>query len=280
MKVPLCLAVILTATVSVNAWAQHRGGRAMPHGGGGVHPGAMQPGRGVSPQQQQHMMQQQMMQQRMLYEIMGWTTPSRASGRSNSGGGRAQPNHNPSQSKSSRNNATANQRPAANSQRPAGAQQPRSNAAKPKTDTRAHETKKTQNTKNAARHKDEQRKALANTRLPLAADQATIGLLRTAHTKLREADHDYAGHRVRAMEHISAALGHLHPTAQLSSMFTPGSGSLPQSQSDQILRDSIVKLRIAENSLSSGTNRAAHHQNAHTSVAEAIRELNIALNIR
>ncbi len=104
--------------------------------------------------------------------------------------------------------------------------------------------------------------------------------MRTVHTKLRGADHDYQGHRVRAMTHVAAAIRHLHPTAALNTNVAAGQGNLPQAQSDQILRDALVHLNTAETSLGSGTNAATHHHSARTSVAEAIHELNTALTIR
>jgi len=55
---------------------------------------------------------------------------------------------------------------------------------------------------------------------------------------------------------------------------------LPQRQSDQILRMAIHTLSRTELMLEKDTRTASHHHNARTSVAAAIRELNIALNIR
>jgi hypothetical protein len=280
MKVPFCVAFLLVGTISVDVWAQHRGTHAAPHGGAGVHPGAIQPGHGMTPQQQHMMHQQQMMEQRMLYEIMGWSTPSRSSSRSKASSGRSQPSAKQSQRAAVRNNPAVKQQPAGTSQQSADAQKRSSNSAKSKTDKRVMETKKTQHAKNAANQKDLERKAFTPSKLPLAADQTTIGLLRTAHAKLREADHDYDGHRVRAMEHVSSAIRHLHPALELGSFFAPGLGNLPQGQSDQILRDSLVKLRLAEGSLPAGAGRLAHHNSTRTSVTEAIDELELALRTR
>ena len=106
-----------------------------------------------------------------------------------------------------------------------------------------------------------------------------IGLLRTVHARLQKADADYDGHRVRAMEHIAAAVHHLGSSSPLG-LGAEGSGNPPQAQSDRILRDAIHTLSTTETSLGTGTNAAAHHHTAHTSVAEAIRELHAALSIR
>jgi hypothetical protein len=279
MKVPFCLALLLVGTTYTNAWAQH--GRATPHpaGGGGVHPGAIRPGGGMTPQQHQQMQQQQMQQQRMLYEIMGWNTPSRGTARGNGGGGHVQARPKSSQPGGAHNNAAKSHQQNGNPT-PQSNQTNASSKQKASANNQAHETKKTQNHKELEHRREAARKAQTNTRLPLAADQGAIGHLRTAHNKLREADHDYAGHRVRAMEHVSAAIRSLHPTLDQGSFGGFGIGNMPQSQSDQILRDAMVKLQIAQSSLPSGTNRAAHHESAHRSVTEAIRELHLALNTR
>src|SRR5262249_50304043 len=98
--------------------------------------------------------------------------------------------------------------------------------------------------------------------------------------KLRGADHDYQGHRVRAMSHVATAIRHLHPSSALNTNVSPGLGNLPQAQSDQILRDALVHLNTAEGSLGAGTAAAAHHQSARSSVSQAIHELNTALQVR
>jgi hypothetical protein len=118
------------------------------------------------------------------------------------------------------------------------------------------------------------------TRLPLAADRGTIGLLRTVHTKLGGADHDYQGHRVKAMGNVAAAIRSLDPASALIANVASGPGNLPQAQSDQILRDALVHLNITETSLGTGTGGTAHHHNARASVAAAIHELHTALDIR
>ena len=94
------------------------------------------------------------------------------------------------------------------------------------------------------------------------------------------ADHDYQGHRIRAMEHVSAALRHLGAPFDLNTSFGPGAGNRSQAQSDQILRDAISQLRNVESSLGRATSTDAHHHTARSSVKAAIRELRIALNIR
>jgi len=140
--------------------------------------------------------------------------------------------------------------------------------------------RETERQKDRKSHQSQALRSPGTTKLPLAADQGTISLLRTVHTKLRGADHDYQGHRVRAMSHVASAIRSLHPSSALNTNVTAGQGNLPQAQSDEILRNALVHLSTAETSLGTGTNGAAHHRNARTSVAEAIHELHTALEIR
>ena len=115
----------------------------------------------------------------------------------------------------------------------------------------------------------------------LPHDQASAALLHEARTQLESADHDYAGHRVRAIEHIHSALGHLgSPSAGGGGGGGQGQGNMPQSASDAALRAALVKLQTAQGHLSSKTATAEHHGNARGAVSEAIRELNTALAIR
>jgi hypothetical protein len=108
---------------------------------------------------------------------------------------------------------------------------------------------------------------------------ASISLLRTVHLKLQTADHDYDGHRVRAMHHIGSALDHLGSSSPPTSGTSQTSGSLAQAQSDAILQDALSKLQIVHSQLS--TNGAIHqHAGAEGAVSSAMRELHIALNIR
>ena len=97
-------------------------------------------------------------------------------------------------------------------------------------------------------------------KLPLATDEGDISLLHTVHLSLGGADHDYQGHRIRAMEHVSAALRHLGAPFDLNTSFGPGAGNRSQAQSDQVLRDAISQLRNVESSLGRATSTDAHHQ--------------------
>jgi hypothetical protein len=124
-------------------------------------------------------------------------------------------------------------------------------------------------------------------RLPWAADQAIISHLRTAHARLQQADHDYQGHRARATSHIANAMRHLGGSSLSGLNMTasgmnaaPGQGQLPQAQSDNMVRDALFRLNMVQGQLTSRTSLAAHQGNARTQVAQAIQELNVALNVR
>ena len=63
--------------------------------------------------------------------------------------------------------------------------------------------------RDATKREEKTAKTRAEERRPLARDQVSISLLKIVHKKLQEADHDYQGHRVKAMGHVSQALHHL-----------------------------------------------------------------------
>ena len=120
----------------------------------------------------------------------------------------------------------------------------------------------------------------ARNRLPWAMDQGIISLLRMAHSRLQQADHDYQGHRARAANHVVSALRHLGAPGLPGSGIAPGAGRLPQAQSDGYLRDALFRLNQVQNELGTRVNRVAHHGSTRSQVAAAIGEINIALSIR
>jgi len=114
-----------------------------------------------------------------------------------------------------------------------------------------------------------------------ASDPAMVESLRIANGKLHSADHDYAGHRVRAMEHIHGAVAQLGGSLGFGmSGLGTGTGNLPQQRSDEMLREALHHLRSVEGSLGTGGNRRPHHERARGAVAAAIREVEMALRIR
>jgi hypothetical protein len=143
--------------------------------------------------------------------------------------------------------------------------------------------KETQREKARANAKAHETKASSANRSTRAADNLAIGHLKTVHAKLRSADADYNGHRVRAMGHIETAIHHMGSTPGLGMGLGGGfggGGHMPQAESDRILHDAIFQLRQTQSTLGTGTNAAAHHRSAHTSINEAIQQLEVALKIR
>jgi hypothetical protein len=93
-----------------------------------------------------------------------------------------------------------------------------------------------------------------------------VTLLDDAYATLSHADHDYKGHRVRAMEQIRLAL-----REQGDTISGKGRGREPQGTSDAQLRAAIGLLEQAKGSLSG---RELQRVNA------AIVQLNTALSIK
>jgi len=98
-------------------------------------------------------------------------------------------------------------------------------------------------------------------------DSTEAGLLRQAYASLSLADHDYLGHRVRAMKQIEIAAQHLGVILR-----GDGKGHEAQATSDAQLRNAQALLVQASGGLKPGQG-LAH-------VKLAIAQLNIALAIR
>ena len=90
------------------------------------------------------------------------------------------------------------------------------------------------------------RAATGPNKTPTATDKTAIGLLRTVYSRLEKAEADYRGHRLRAMEHVSAALLHLGAVSPSVPALTISAINLPQAQSDQVFRDAIHTLSRTE----------------------------------
>ncbi|MGD0412278.1 MAG: hypothetical protein ABSC18_11310 [Verrucomicrobiota bacterium] len=98
-------------------------------------------------------------------------------------------------------------------------------------------------------------------------DGTEAGLLRQAYGLLSLADHDYQGHRARAMKQIEVAAQHLGITLR-----GDGKGHETQATSDAQLRNAQALLVQASGGLKPGQG-LAH-------VKLAIAQLNVALAIR
>jgi len=100
----------------------------------------------------------------------------------------------------------------------------------------------------------------------LANDSTEAGLLREAYARLAIADHDYKGHRARAMRQIEAAAKILGVELK-----GDGKGREPQAVSDE-------HLRAAQNLLDQITGAVAGRGLKHIQLA--IEQLNVALTVR
>jgi len=227
-------------------------------------------------------MQQFWYEQMLLNEMFSMPRPKRGQTQPHQSTGQSQPGTNQPQLGESRYAASKQTDPGQRvKSHSTGSVQEQSNSTRV---TKAHQAEET--SKERHHHQDNsmrkthQREATLANQHPLTADQGTIGLLRTVHSRLQNADADYGGRRVRAMEHITAALRHLGATSPVVASLAIGAGNLPQSESDHILRHAIHTLSRTELMMGTGAHAAAHHHAARIAVTEAIRELEIALTIR
>ncbi len=128
--------------------------------------------------------------------------------------------------------------------------------------------------------KKAEKKAPAKVAARGGPDDESIALLRAAHQRLHQADHDYAGHRIRAVEHVGSALGHLGSSAQVGVRSGTGRGTMPQPVSDTHLQEARGHLEMIKNRLAVRGASAKGHGEAHRAVDAAIREIDVALAIR
>jgi hypothetical protein len=102
------------------------------------------------------------------------------------------------------------------------------------------------------------------------SDSAEAGMLRSAYLILATGDHDYKGHRVKAMHHVENA-------AKLLGMNLSGDAKdkQPQPLSD-------AKLREAQGLLQNvlGAAEVKNEKGVTKHITEAINQINIALSIR
>ena len=156
---------------------------------------------------------------------------------------------------------------------------------KPKESAKAkHDEKKKhiakEKTKAEKHAKRAEKKAPAKVAARGGTDHESISLLRAVHHKLHEADHDYDGHRHRALEHVGSALGHLGSSAEAPNRSGPGRRNSPQSVSDAIMRETRASLEMIKGRFAVGTGVAKGHSEARGAVDAAIREIGLALAVR
>jgi hypothetical protein len=118
---------------------------------------------------------------------------------------------------------------------------------------------------------------------------ALVAQLRATRALLHQANHDYKGHRVKAMHEITVAIHALQPPAKkhhakpgAPKPATAGSkpasgGHEPQAISDAQLQKSIQQLQTIQSQL--GTIATGNVGVAHTAIGKAIQELQTALKI-
>jgi hypothetical protein len=135
-------------------------------------------------------------------------------------------------------------------------------------------------TKREAIRREERKHERRENRNARFVSREAVGMLLMALRKVQVADHDYDGHRVRSMEHMSKALHQLGEGVNFNPNVGLDSGTLNQEQSDEVLRQAIHHLRFVEGSIGHGTEIPEHVRGARISVGEAIRELHLALNVR
>ncbi len=166
-----------------------------------------------------------------------------------------------------------------------GMAKPAQKQEKPKESAKAkHDEKKKhiakEKTKAEKHAKRAEKKAPAKVAARGGTDHESISLLRAVHHKLHEADHDYDGHRHRALEHVGSALGHLGSSPEAPNRSGPGHRNSPQSVSDAIMRETRASLEMIKGRFAVGTGVAKGHSEARGAVDAAIREIGLALAVR
>ena len=129
-------------------------------------------------------------------------------------------------------------------------------------------------------HKEEERKAGKITGVPVVPAQDSVSLLNKAYQKLQDLNIPYGGHRIRAMRHIGAALGHLGSSAPLWTDNLKGKGNTPRPASDTRLREARESLDRVRSQFAARSPSAPGNGNARRAVNDAIREIDSALIVR
>ena len=110
---------------------------------------------------------------------------------------------------------------------------------------------------------------------------AQITALEAANALLAKADHDYQGHRVKAMKQVHAAIHVLKAgTKAPKSPFKgpKGTGGLPQDQSDALLKQAMEQITAVQTQLANV--QAPRATAAAADLAVAVTELQTALKIK
>jgi hypothetical protein len=112
-------------------------------------------------------------------------------------------------------------------------------------------------------------------------DQQIVTELRNIRHLLEKADHDYKGHRAKAVEEIGGAihaLEHGKGAKGKNEKGAAGKGSKePQAESDKQLREALKGLEGVHRQLERG--QGEHHKHAAMLVHKAIEQLRVALKV-
>jgi hypothetical protein len=126
-----------------------------------------------------------------------------------------------------------------------------------------------------------------------------LAMLHAAKHHLEQADHDYKGHRLKALHEVDQAIhdlgGHHHHSKMTSSSGKGGKTGKgqakkePQSQSDHQLKLALHELHSAEKDLTHSSGKGSKggkggkengHHKAESAIHQAINELHTALKIK
>jgi hypothetical protein len=112
-----------------------------------------------------------------------------------------------------------------------------------------------------------------------------IKALHQANELMKKADHDYQGHRVKAMKEVHNAIQFLREgsAAPKKKKGQPGTkpgtgGGLPQDQSDALLKQAATQIQAVQNSLANVQDTRAVQATA--ALQRALQELQTALQIK
>lgn len=134
--------------------------------------------------------------------------------------------------------------------------------------------------KNQAHNKAEEKKVGKAAGVPVVPAQDSISLLNTAYQKLEDVNNAYSGHRVRAMKHIGAALGHLGSSVPLWLEGVKGQVNMSRPVSDTKLKEARASLEKIRNQFAAKPPLAPGNGDARRAVNDAIREIDSALIVR
>jgi hypothetical protein len=109
-------------------------------------------------------------------------------------------------------------------------------------------------------------------------EEGVVKELHHAKHLLEHADHDYDGHRARAVKDVSEAIHELsHGASHHHHLEAKGKGGeeLKQTKSDEHLKEALAILHEAKTQLS----KHEHHKKALHHVEEAIHQIHTALKV-